>query len=149
MRKFSAPAFAFCGTLLLALLCLMGRLIYIGYHTTSYEKIAGKGTLEILALSENGTQLRYVTNEGEIAAIAELLSSYTYTEYKHLLKPGNGKLGGGLLTVTFANGNSIGVNANGYVFVNGKLRDIDDSRGQEFYHKLYVLFYPEAYGNAA
>lgn len=142
MRKLSAPLFALLGTLLLILLCIMGRLVFIGYHTTSYEKIAGKNTPESLVLSENNMELRVVTDPAELADITELLSSYTYTEYPHLLHPSEEKQVGNLLTVTFVNQNSISVNANGYVFLNGKLRDIEGSRGQEFYHKLYILFYP-------
>ena len=59
-------------------------------------------------------------------------------------KPGDDQLTASRLTVTFENGNAIGVSADGYVFVNGKLRDIEGSRGQEFYHLLYVLVYPNA-----
>ena len=49
-----------------------------------------------------------------------------------------------ILTVTFQNGNSIGVNTDGYVFVNGKLRAIKSGDGRNLYHDLFVLFYPTA-----
>ena len=48
------------------------------------------------------------------------------------------------LTVTFQNGNSIGVNTDGYVSVNGKLRAIKSGDGRNLYHDLFVLFYPTA-----
>ena len=47
-------------------------------------------------------------------------------------------------SVTFDNGSSISVNADGYVFVNGKLRAIKSGDGRNLYHDLFVLFYPTA-----
>lgn len=144
MRKSTALGFALCGTLLAVLLFVTGRMLYIKYHTQSYDKIAGRGMHYELTLTENDTVLQTVTDEDQISAYAALLSSYTYTEYPHFFKPDGNQLTANRLTVTFENENSISVNADGYVFVNGKLRDIEGSRGQEFYHKLYILFYPNA-----
>ena len=125
MRKSMALGFAICSTLLLILLFLAGRMLYIKFYHQSYADITDKTTQTVVTLTE-------------------LLSGYTYTQYPNLFKPGKEKLTSNLLTVTFENGNSIGVNADGYVFINGELRDIEGSRGQEFYHKLYLLFYPNA-----
>ena len=144
MRKSMALGFAICSTLLLILLFLAGRMLYIKFYHQSYADITDKTTQTVVTLTENQTEVQTVTDPEQLAAITELLSGYTYTQYPHLLKPGKDQLMGNLLTVTFENGNSIGVNADGYVFVNGELRDIEGSRGQEFYHKLYLLFYPNA-----
>ena len=144
MRKSIALGFAICSTLLLILLFLAGRMLYIKFYNQSYADITDKTTQTTITLTENQTEVQTVTDPERLAAITELLSSYTYIQYPHLLKPGKEKLTGNRLTVTFENGNSIGVNADGYVFVNDELRDIEGSRGQEFYHKLYLLFYPNA-----
>ena len=66
------------------------------------------------------------------------------TAYPHFIKPSQNKLTANRLTVTFQNGNSIGVNTDGYVFVNGKLRAIKSGDGRNLYHDLFVLFYPTA-----
>lgn len=135
---------ALSGTLLAVLLFVTGRMLYIKLHDLRYEEIASYGIHDVLVLSENDTVLQTVTDEQQVTAFAALLSGYTYIEYPHFFKPGDNQLAGNRLTVTFENGASIGVNADGYVFVNGKLKDIEGGRGQEFYHKLYVLFYPNA-----
>ena len=49
------------------------------------------------------------------------------------------KLTANRLTVTFQNGNSIGVNTDGYVFVNGSARAIKSGDGRNLYHDLFVL----------
>ncbi|MDY3619287.1 hypothetical protein [Agathobaculum sp.] len=144
MRKSTALAFALCGTLLLVLLFVAGRFLYINNHSQSLEKIAGKGVQESLLLVENDTELGAVDDPARVSDIIALLSGYTYTEYPKFFHPQEYELSASRLTVHFGNGHSIGVNADGYVFVNGKLRDIEGSRGKEFYHKLYLLFYPNA-----
>lgn len=144
MRKSMALGFAVCSTLLLILLFLAGRMLYIKFYDQSYADIAGGAVQTSVTLTENQTELQTVTDPALLDSITGLLKSYTYTPYPKLLKPGAGKLTGNLLTVTFENGGSIGVNADGYVFVNGALRGIEGDRGQEFYHKLYILFYPNA-----
>ncbi len=144
MRKFTALGFAICGTLLLILLFIAGRMLYIKFYDQSFSDIAGNGTVASLVVTENSTELQTVTDPGQIQEFTSLLGSYTYTQYPHFFKPGNERLTANRITITFENGNSIGVNADGYVFVNGDLRDIEGSRGQEFYHKLYVLVYPNA-----
>ena len=128
MRKMTALGFAICGTLLLVLLFVAGRMLYINLYSQSYADIAGTGTPTTLSVTENDTALSPVTDK----------------QYPHFFKPGSERLTANRITVTFENGNSIGVNADGYVFVNGELRDIEGRRGQEFYHKLYVLVYPNA-----
>ena len=144
MRKFTALGFAICGTLLLILLFIAGRMLYIKFYDQSFSDIAGNDTVASLVVTENSTELQTVTDPGQIQEFTSLLGSYTYTQYPHFFKPGNERLTANRITITFENGNSIGVNADGYVFVNGDLRDIEGSRGQEFYHKLYVLVYPNA-----
>ena len=144
MRKFTALGFAICGTLLLILLFIAGRMLYIKFYDQSFSDIAGNGTAASLVVTENSTELQTVTDPGQIQEFTSLLGSYTYTQYPHFFKPGNERLTANRITITFENGNSIGVNADGYVFVNGELRDIEGSRGQELYHKLYLLFYPNA-----
>ena len=144
MRKSMALGFAICSTLLLILLFIAGRMLYIKLYHQSYADITDKTTQTTITLTENQTVVQTVTDPAQLESITNLLKSYTYTQYPHFFKPGKEELTGNLLTVTFENGNSIGVNADGYVFVNGDLRDIEGSRGQEFYHKLYVLFYPNA-----
>lgn len=144
MRKTWTLGLAICGTLLVVLLFITGRMLYIKFYHQSYTDITDKTTQTTLVLSENQTELQTVTDPALLDSITSLLKGYTYTQYPHFFKPGADKLTANLLTVTFENGSSIGVNADGYVFVNGDLRDIEGSRGQEFYHKLYVLFYPNA-----
>lgn len=144
MRKFTALGFAICGTLLLILLFITGRMLYIKFYDQPFADIAGSGTPSSVTLTENSTEVQTVTDPAQIARYTDLLASYTYVQYPHFFKPGDEQLTANRLTVTFENGNSIGVNADGYVFVNGELRDIEGSRGQEFYHKLYLLFYPNA-----
>ena len=82
------------------------------------------------------------TDDNQKTAIIQLLSEQTYTAYPHFIKPSQNKLTANRLTVTFQNGNSIGVNTDGYVFVNGKLRAIKSGDGRNLYHDLFVLFYP-------
>ena len=144
MRKSWALGLAICCTLLVVLLFIAGRMLYIKFDHQSYADITDKTTQTSLILTENQTELATVTDPDTVESITALLSSYTYTQYPHFFKPDTEQLTGNLLTVTFSNGNSIVVNVDGYVFVNGKLRDIEGSRGQEFYHKLYQLFYPNA-----
>lgn len=144
MRKSLALGLTICSMLLILLLCISGRILYIKLYQQTYADIAGITVQSELKLSENDAALPTVTDEEQILAYADLLGGYTYKAYPHLFKPGEEKLTANRLTVTFDNGSSIGVNADGYVFVNGKLRDLDDGRGQELYHKLYVLFYPNA-----
>ena len=144
MRKFTALGFAICGTLLLILLFIAGRMLYIKFYDQSFSDIAGNGTVASLVVTENSTELQTVTDPGQIQEFTSLLGSYTYKQYPHFFKPDSSQLTANRITVTFENGNSIGVNADGYVFVNGELRDIEGSRGQEFYHLLYVLVYPNA-----
>ena len=144
MRKFTALRFAICGTLLVLLLSVAGRMLYSSLYSQSFEEIAGTGAPAALAITENSTPLPDITDPGRIEAFTALLGSYTYKPYPHLFPPGEEQLTASRLTVTFENGNSIGVNADGYVFIGGELRDIEGSRGQEFYQKLYVLVYPNA-----
>jgi len=131
MRKSTAFVFALCGTALLVLLFIAGRLIYINMH-------------EQTKLAENDVPIADLTERAQIDAVLTALGGYTYTEYPKLLHPSDRSLGGSTLTVTFDNESSIGVSADGFVFVDGKLRDVEGSRGKELYHKLYVLFYPNA-----
>ena len=42
MRKITALGFAICGTLLLVLLFVAGRMLYIKFYDQSYQDIAGK-----------------------------------------------------------------------------------------------------------
>ena len=144
MRKSTTLGFALCGTLLVILLFIAGRMLYIKFYHQSFTDIAGKGVQASLMLSENDTSLPAVTDEKQIASYTDLLGGYTYTPYPHFFQPGDDKLTANRLTVTFENGSSISVNADGFVFVDGKLRGIEGGRGQEFYHKLYILFYPNA-----
>ena len=144
MRKFTALGFAICGTLLVVLLFIAGRMLYVHLYSQSFADIAETDTPAVLSITENSTALPDITDPGRISAFTELLDSYTYKPYPHLFQPGKEQLTASCLTVTFENGNSIGVSADGYVFVNGRLRDIEGSRGQEFYHLLYVLVYPNA-----
>ncbi len=142
MRRITALGFAICGTLLLLLLYITGRMIFMKVHVQSFENIVGRAIQHELTLMENETPLSPVTAEDQIAAYQELLGAYEYTEYPHFFKPSEEKLTANRLTVGFENGSTIGVDADGNVFVNNKLRDIEGSRGQELYHKLYLLFYP-------
>ena len=144
MKKSTGLLFALCGTLLFVLLFITGRMLFIKLHTQSLEQIAGRSIQHELVLTENDTVLPTVTDENAVSSFIDLLAAYTYTEYPHFFKPDTEKLSANRLTVTFENGHSIGVDADGYVFVSGKLRDIEDSRGQELYHKLYLLFHPNA-----
>lgn len=144
MRKSTAFVFALCGTALLVLLFIAGRLIYINMHEQTLEQIAGSGVQSELRLAENDVPIADLTERAQIDAVLTALGGYTYTEYPKLLHPSDRSLGGSTLTVTFDNESSIGVSADGFVFVDGKLRDVEGSRGKELYHKLYVLFYPNA-----
>ena len=144
MRKSTAFAFALCGTLLLVLLFVGARMLYIGHHSQSFEKIAGKGEQFQLTLMENDTLIAELTDSAQIAAVTDLLKGYTYTEYPHFFHPRDNELSANRLTVLFENGHSISVNADGYIFVNDKLRDVVGGRGKEFYHLLYITFYPNA-----
>ena len=129
MRKTVSLMLAICGTLLLLLLFATGRLIYTHVYSQDFSDIA-----------ETGPQ----TDDNQKTAIIQLLSEQTYTAYPHFIKPSQNKLTANRLTVTFQNGNSIGVNTDGYVFVNGKLRAIKSGDGRNLYHDLFVLFYPTA-----
>ena len=129
MRKTVSLVLAICGTLLLLLLFATGRLIYTHVYSQDFSDIA-----------ETGPQ----TDDNQKTAIIQLLSEQTYTAYPHFIKPSQNKLTANRLTVTFQNGNSIGVNTDGYVFVNGKLRAIKSGDGRNLYHDLFVLFYPTA-----
>ena len=143
MRKTVSFVLAVCGTLLLLLLFGIGRLIYVNVAHQSFSDIAQTGPETTLILTENDTEVP-LPGDSQKAAIIELLSEQTYVPYPHLIKPSQNRLTANRLTVTFQNGNSIGVNTDGYVFINGKLRGIKGDRGQELYHKLFVLFYPTA-----
>ncbi len=142
MRKITALGFAICGTLLVLLIYVTGHMIYNKVHIESFEDIAGLTIQHELKLKENDTVLESVKDEEKINAFLELLKVHTYTEYPNFIKPSDEKLKANRLTVGFENGNTIGVDADGYVFVNDKLRGIEGDRGQELYHKLYMLFYP-------
>lgn len=144
MRKFTALGFAVCGTLLAVLLFIAGRMLYIQLYHQSLSDIAGGRTHETLALAENATALPAVTGEEQVTPYLDLLGSYTYTPYPDFIQPAEDRLAANRLTVTFANGRSIGVNADGYIFIDGNLSGIKEDRGQELYHKLYMLFYPSA-----
>ena len=145
MRKFTALGFAICGTLLVVLLFIAGRMLYVHLYSQSFADIAETDTPAVA--QHYGKQHRAARQSPTPAGSARsprCSSSYTYKPYPHLFQPGKEQLTASRLTVTFENGNSIGVNADGYVFVGGKLRDIEGGRGQEFYQKLYVLVYPNA-----
>lgn len=144
MKRKSAFGFAVLGTVILLLALTAGRMIYINTHTQTLKKITKKASLTTLALYENETLVRESTDTAEIESIASILSTYTYTEYKHFLKPSKSSLTQSRLSVVFDDGTSIAFSADGYVFVNDKLRDIEGSRGQEVYQKLYIIFYPSA-----
>lgn len=144
IRRMTALGFAICGTLLVLLLYITVRMVFLKVHVQSYEDIAGRSIQHELTLMENQTTLPSVTDEKTISAYEELLGTYSYTEYQHLFKPSEEKLTANRLTVGFENGNSISVDADGHIFVNGKLRDIEGGRGQELYHKLYLVIYPNA-----
>ena len=118
MRKTVSLMLAICGTLLLLLLFATGRLIYTHVYSQDFSDIAETGPQSTITL--------------------------TYTSNPHFIKPSQNKLTANRLTVTFQNGNSIGVNTDGYVFVNGKLRAIKSGDGRNLYHDLFVLFYPTA-----
>ncbi len=147
MRKITALGFAICGTLLVLLIYITGHMVYNKVHVQSFEDIAGVTIQHELELKENDTALESVKDEEKINAFLELLKGYTYTEYPHFMKPSDEKLKANRLNVSFENGNTIGVDADGYIFVNGKLRGIEGDRGQELYHKLYLLFYPSVENN--
>ena len=143
MRKTVALVFAICGTLLLLLLFATGRLIYINVYHQDFSDIAETGPQAVITLTENDVQVQQ-NGDAQKNAIIELLSRQTYTAYPHFINPSKNKLTANRLTVTFENGNSIGVNTDGYVFVNDKLRAIKGGGGRELYHDLFVLFYPSA-----
>ena len=63
MRKSTALGFALCGTLLVILLFIAGRMLYIKFYHQSFTDIAGKGVQASLMLSENDTSLPAVTDE--------------------------------------------------------------------------------------
>ena len=81
MRKFTALGFAICGTLLLILLFIAGRMLYIKFYDQSFSDIAGNGTVASLVVTENSTELQTVTDPGQIQEFTSLLGSYTYTQY--------------------------------------------------------------------
>lgn len=144
MNRKSAFSFALLGTIILLLALIAGRLIYINTHTQAFEKITKKASLTTLSLYENETLVRESTDSAEIESITSILSTYTYTEYKHFFKPSESSLTQNRLSVVFDDGTSISFCADGHVFVNDKLRGIEGSRGQEVYQKLYSIFYPSA-----
>ena len=132
MRKTVSLMLAICGTLLLLLLFATGRLIYTHVYSQDFSDIAETGPQSTITLTENDVEVPQTDDE------------QTYTAYPHFIKPSQNKLTANRLTVTFQNGNSIGVNTDGYVFVNGKLRAIKSGDGRNLYHDLFVLFYPTA-----
>lgn len=144
MKRKSAFGFALLGTALLLLAFIAGRFIYINVHTQTFEKITKKASSATLSLYENESLVRETTDSAEIEAIVSTLSTYTYTEYKHFFKPAKSSLTQNRLRVVFDDGTSIAFSADGYVFVNDKLRDVSGSRGQELYQKLYAIYYPSA-----
>ena len=133
MRKTVSLVLAICGTLLLLLLFATGRLIYTHVYSQDFSDIAETGPQSTITLTENDVEVPQ-TDDNQKTAIIQLLSEQTYTAYPTANR----------LTVTFQNGNSIGVNTDGYVFVNGKLRAIKSGDGRNLYHDLFVLFYPTA-----
>ena len=143
MRKTVSLVLAICRTLLLLLLFATGRLIYIHVYSQDFSDIAETGPQSTITLTENNVEVPQ-TDDNQKTAIIQLLSEQTYTAYPHFIKPSQNKLTANRLTVTFQNGNSIGVNTDGYVFVNGKLRAIKSGDGRNLYHELFVLFYPTA-----
>lgn len=143
MRKNVSLILAICGTLLLLLILGFGRLIYIHTAQQPFSSIAETGPQTTIKLAENDTEVP-LNSEKQQAAIIDLLSQQTYTPYPHFIKPSKNKLTANRLTVTFENGNSIGLSTDGYVFVNGNLRGIKGDNGVELYHELFVLFYPTA-----
>ncbi len=143
MRKFTALGFAVCGTLLIVLLFIAGRMLYIKFYDRSYLDIA-ETPQTVLTLSDSSGNERTVDDPAQVADITALLESYTYVPYPRFFKPDEEKLTAVRLTVTFANGSSIAADADGHIFVDGTLRDVEGGRGQEFYHKLFLLFYPGA-----
>ena len=144
MRKSTALVAALCGTLIVILLFVAGRMLFIKFYKQSLDDIIETPKPAWVSLSENDTSLGKITDAEQVAAYTELLRSYTYVPYPHFFQPNDNKLTANHLTVSFENGNSISVNADGYVFVNDKLRDVKDARGEDFYHALYLLFYPNA-----
>ena len=121
MRKTVSLMLAICGTLLLLLLFATGRLINTNVYSQDFSDIAEPGPQSTIPLTENDVEVPQ-TADNQKTAIIQLLSEQTYTTYPHFIKPSQNKLTANRLTVTFQNGNSIGVNTDGYVFVNGKLR---------------------------
>lgn len=144
MRKPHTILFALCGTLLILLVLGGGRLLYINLHDQSFEDIAGSGAQLSLRLTENQIDIKTLTDEASIEPFVTLLSSYTYTEYPSLLPPSTDALTANRLTVIFENGASISVDADGNVFVNDKLRAIEEGSSKTLYHDLYALVYPNA-----
>ena len=118
MRKTVSLVLAICGTLLLLLLFATGRLIYTHVYSQDFSDIAETGPQSTITLTENDVEVPQ-TDDNQKTAIIQLLSEQTYTAYPHFIKPSQNKLTANRLTVTFQNGNSIGVNTDGYVFVNG------------------------------
>ena len=123
MRKTVSLVLAICGTLLLLLLFATGRLIYTHVYSQDFSDIAETGPQSTITLTENDEEVPQ-TNDPQKPANIQLLREQTYTAYPHFIKPSQNKLTANRLTVTFQNGNSIGVNTDGYVFVIGKLRAI-------------------------
>ncbi|MDO5142571.1 MAG: hypothetical protein Q4D31_06080 [Eubacteriales bacterium] len=145
MRRKMTLGCALCSTLLLVLLAFAGRMLYVKFYDRSLADIAGKSAPAALTLT-SGQYDRTIEDAQQIAAITDVLAACTYTPYPHLLRPSADELTAVRLTVGFPNGSSIGVDADGYVFVDGVLRAIDSGRGQELYHRLFVLFYPDTAG---
>lgn len=144
MRKSSALISALCGTFVIILLFAAGRMLFIKFYKQSFEDITDTASPQSISLSENDISLGTITDGEQLANYIDLLGSHTYVPYPHLIQPNANKLRANHLTVTFENGNSISVNADGYVFINDKLRDIKNGQGKTFYHDLYLLFYPNA-----
>ena len=89
-----------------------------------------------------------VTEDGQYDSkneVAAYLTEYGHLPSNYITKKQAQALGwqSGSLE-PYAPGCSIGVNTDGYVFVNGKLRAIKSGDGRNLYHELFVLFYPTA-----
>ena len=144
VRKSTALIAAICGTLVLLLLFFGGRMLFIQHHTESFDKLIAEDARTALVLRENGVDLRTLNTPEQTAPVLTLLGGYTYTEYPHFLRPDSDELRGNRLTVVFTDGDSIGVDADGYVLINGKVRDVQNSEGKALYQELYRIFYPNA-----
>lgn len=143
MRKINALTFSLGATLLLILLFVIGRFGFIYFHHQSLEKIIGEEIPASIIFSENNIPIKTISDQAKIAEVITVLDEYTYTEYPHFFHPDENKLNANRLTVSISAA-SISVDANGFVFINNKLRDVEKSNGIALYRKLYSLFYPGA-----